>query len=56
MPSGVVRGGQSRVQLEGEAQELVHMPLLVSVGGVLWDSQAKARLVSSNQKNKVGFW
>ena len=54
MPSGTVRGGQSRVQLEGEAQELVHMPLLGSVGGVLWDSQAKARLVNSNQKKKGG--
>ena len=31
-------------------QDLGHMPLLGSVIGVLWGSQAKARLVNSNQK------
>ena len=35
---------------ERERQDLGHMPLLGSVGGVLWGSQAKSRLVDSNQK------
>ena len=36
-----------------ELQYLGNMPLLGPVGGVLWGSQAKARLVSSNQNSGV---
>ena len=36
-----------------QRQNLGHMPLLGSVGGVLWDSQAKAGLVNSKQKSRV---
>lgn len=46
---GPHRGGQGRVQTD--CQDLGHMPLLKSVGGVLWGSQAKAELVNSNQKS-----
>lgn len=45
-------GDQGKVQGERELQDLGHMPLLGSVGGVLWDSQARARLVSSNPKQQ----
>lgn len=41
-------GGQGRVQVKG--QELRHMPLIWSAGGVIWGSQAKSRSVNSNQK------
>lgn len=44
-------GGQGRMQVETE-QDLDHMPLLRSRGKVLWGSQAKARLVNSNQKQQ----
>lgn len=30
-----------------------HMPLLRSVGGVLWGSKAEVQLVNSNEKRKV---
>lgn len=50
-------GDQGRVQTD-----LGHMPLLGSVGRVLWGSQAKTRLVNSNWKRRtlvtsvVGFY
>lgn len=47
---GATQGSQDRVR-QGEHQELEHMPLLGSTGGVLWGSHTKARLINA----KVGF-
>ena len=38
--------------MQTERQDLGYIPLLGSVGGVLWDAQAKSRLVNSNQREK----
>lgn len=38
---------------EREQQDLGHMPLLGSEGGVLWSSWAKAGLANSKQKEQV---
>lgn len=35
-----------------ERWDLGYKPVLASIGGVLWGSWAKARLVNSNQKNR----
>ena len=35
------------------SQNLLHMPLLRSAGGVRWGSQAKTGLVYSNSKERV---
>lgn len=45
--------GQRRMQTERERQDLGRLTFLGSVGGVLWGSQAKPGLVSSNQKSRV---
>lgn len=50
MPHGAMRGGQGRVQAERAWQDLGHMSLLGSTGGIRWCSLAKSRLVNSNQK------
>lgn len=48
---GISRGaaweGQSRVQIERQQEDLRHMPLLESVGEVLWSSWSRARLINS---------
>ena len=36
MPPGVTQGGQGRVKVERELQDLKHMPFLGSAGRVLW--------------------
>ena len=41
------------MKTERGRQDLGHMLLLGSVGGVLWGSWAKAELDSSNQKSRV---
>lgn len=43
--------GQGRMKAETE-QDLDHMHLLGSTGRVLWGSQARAKLVNSNQKEQ----
>ena len=53
MPPGVTEGGQGRVQTE--RQNLGHMPLLKSVGGVLWVSWARAGSVNSEQRSGVSI-
>lgn len=53
MPQGTTRGGQSRVQTDGEAGP-GHIPLLRFMGGVLWGSWARARLVNSSQERGFG--
>lgn len=50
MLGGATWGGQGREQAERGGQDLGHMPLLGSVGGVFWGSHAKDRLVDSSQK------
>lgn len=45
MPCGATLGGQDSA--ERERQDLGCMPLLGSMGGVFWSSQAKARFVNS---------
>lgn len=55
MPPGDTKGGQGKVQVEKEAQDLGHMPLLGPVSGVLQNSQTKAKLINSYHK-MVGFW
>lgn len=52
MPRGLYR----EVKAECRQREGRHgaLPLLRSAGGVFWGSQARARLVSSNQKR--GVW
>lgn len=47
MGGGTIRGDQGAGR---EWQDLGHMSLLGSAGGVLWGSQAKLGLFSSNQK------
>lgn len=39
--------------MQAEKEDLVLMPFFVSVGGVFWGSQARARSVNSNQKIRV---
>ena len=51
MPPEATKRGQSRVQSEKEAR---FWDTLVFWSGVLWGSQAKARLANSNQKEQ-GF-
>lgn len=51
-PQGNTRQRRTRQSAEREAG-LGYMPLLGSVGRVLWASWAKTRLIDSNQKNKV---
>lgn len=46
--------GKSRQSSERDKQDLGHMPLLESVGVVLWGSQTRARLVISNSKKSFG--
>lgn len=41
------------MQRERETQDLGYMPLLGSMGGMLWSSWAKAGSVNSNQKSRV---
>lgn len=36
--------------MQTERQDLGHVPLLGSVGGIIWGSQAKCGLVNSNQR------
>jgi len=52
MPAGHT-GGSKQSADRREWQDLGHMPLLGFVGRVLRVSQAKARLVTSNQKSRV---
>ena len=51
MPAG--HTGSSKQSADREWQDLGHMPLLGFVGRVVQVSQAKARLVNSNQKSRV---
>lgn len=52
MPSGARQGGKA-VCWEREWQDLGHLPLLGSKGGMIWGSWARAVLVNSNQKRRV---
>ena len=50
---GYLEGPHQEVKAEGRrraGQDLGHMPLLGSTGGVLWDCQAKSGLVNSNRE------
>lgn len=38
--------------MQTERQDLGYIPLIGSVDGVLWDSQAKSNLANSNQRVK----
>ena len=53
VPWGATWGSQGKVLAENKQQNLGHMLLLGSVGGVLWDSWAEAGLVTSNPKEQV---
>ena len=46
--------GEVKAGTQREREDLGHRPLLGSVGGVLWASLTKARLVNSDQKS--GVW
>lgn len=48
-PHGEVKAGYR----QREPLDLGHTPLEGSTSGVLWDSQVKAGLVNSTQKNRV---
>lgn len=52
MPSGARQGGKA-VCWEREWQDQGHIPLLESMGGMLWGSWARVGLVNSNQKCRV---
>ena len=45
--------GRSRRRADRDRQDLGHVPLLGSMGRVLWSSWTEARLVHSKQKNRV---
>ena len=47
------RSRQSSKRVGEDRQDSGHIPLLGSMGGVLWVSQARARFAHSNQKNKI---
>lgn len=47
------RSRQSSERVGEDRQDPGHIPLLGSMGGVLWVSQAKARFLHSNQKNRI---
>ena len=51
-PQGATQGGPGRMQTD--CRDVGHLPLLGSMGGVIWDSQARAMLMISNQKS--GVW
>lgn len=54
MPGGAI--GELKVEYkQRKRQDLGHMPLSESVGGVFWYSQAKAGSVNF-LKQKMGFW
>ena len=49
-----LKGPHGEVKAEcRQRQDLGHMPLLVSVGGVPWGSWAGAGLANSNQRSRV---
>ena len=43
----------STLSVDRDRQDHGHIPLLGSMGGVLWVSQARPRFVHSNQKNRI---
>ena len=45
--------GRSRQSTDKERQDLGHMSLFRSMGGMFWDSEAKPGLINSNQRNMI---
>lgn len=50
MPGGATQEVKAEYR---QRQDLGHMPLSGSLGGVLWGSQARAGLVNSSQKSEI---